>query len=682
MSRDGRGASSRRITLVAGELLGYARNGLGTTTSFLALAFARLGHEVDVLFLGPPPAAPIDREWAGLYDRFGVTVTPARHGSERVEPSAFTRMRDVDRALRERSPDVVVTQDLGAPAYAAIRLRKLGLAFENTSFVVVCHGTRQWIADSNRKVRVLPGALAISVLERACVELADVAVSPSSYMADWMRDQGWELPERTLVVPHPTRFAATGEPPPPPPPPAANGQVVERLAFFGRLEERKGLESFLAAVNALDPGLLASLELDFVGRPTPAWPPARVESLLSENVRRGVHGLSFETELDQHEALARLSRPGTLAVMPSFAEAFGNTIRECLDLGIPFLASNTPAICELVAPEDHARVLCEPTPEGIAEALRRALRDGRSALRPARPAFDSEESLRRWQEVLALAPRPLPAPGTPPRVEVVVLHRGSRAALARCLAALAAQEELRPDVLVVLCGPELAEPGELPAGVRTLRSERSSLEQARAAALPALRAEWVLFLDEEDVPEPHFLARLCRAQEASGADVVSCGLFLPREEGASVRLFFGEPRALGLVENGYGTVSLLRRSLLSDLAGPWPAEDDPDWPLLARLSAQGAKIVSVPEPLLRRQAQPGAIERSPADALLVVEALERILPTQVASSVRLAAGLAADARRPPSSADGLARRALGVVRREGIAAFGRRAARRLAGGTP
>jgi glycosyltransferase involved in cell wall biosynthesis len=678
MSRDGRGASSRRITLVADELLGYARNGLGTTTSFLALAFARLGHQVEVLFLGPPPAAPIDREWAELYDRFGVTVTPARRGSERVEPSAFARMRDVDRALRERSADVVVTQDLGAPAYAAMRLRKLGLAFESTSFVVVCHGTRQWIADSNRKVRVLPGALAISVLERACVELADVAVSPSAYMADWMRDQSWELPERTLIVPHPTRFAATGELPQPAP--AANGRSVERLAFFGRLEERKGLESFLKAVNALDPGLLASVELDFVGRPTPAWPPARVESLLSEDVRRGVRGLSFETELDQHEALARLSRPGTLAVMPSFAEAFGNTIRECLDLGIPFLASNAPAICELVAPEDRARVLCEPTPEGIAEALRRALRDGSSALRPARPAFDPEESLRRWQEVLALAPRPLPAPGKPPQVEVVVLHRGSRAALARCLAALAAQEEARPEVLVVLCGPDLAEP-ELPAGVRMLRSLRSSPEQARAAALPALRAEWVLFLDEEDVPEPHFLARLCRAQEASGADVVSCGLFLAREEGTSVRLFFGEPRALGLVENGYGTVSLLRRSLLSDLAGPWPAEADPDWPLLAGLSAQGAKIVSVPEPLLSRQAQPGAIERSPADALLVVEALERILPSQLAACARLAAGLAADARRPPSTADGLARRAVGVVRREGILAFGRRAARRLTGGT-
>ena len=74
----------------------------------------------------------------------------------------------------------------------------------------------------------------------------------------------------------------------------------------------------------------------------------------------------FETKLDQHEALARLSERGTLAVMPSLEDNSPNTVYECLERSIPFMASNVGGIPELVAPEDRPRVLFEPTAEGVA----------------------------------------------------------------------------------------------------------------------------------------------------------------------------------------------------------------------------------------------------------------------------------------------------------------------------
>ena len=46
----------RRVTLVTDELLGYTRTGgIGTATSFLALALGRMGHRVEALFTGDPP---------------------------------------------------------------------------------------------------------------------------------------------------------------------------------------------------------------------------------------------------------------------------------------------------------------------------------------------------------------------------------------------------------------------------------------------------------------------------------------------------------------------------------------------------------------------------------------------------------------------------------------------------
>jgi glycosyltransferase involved in cell wall biosynthesis len=559
------------VTFVADELLGYAGNGIGTTTTFVSLALGRMGYEVEVLFAGAAPSAPPQPEWQQLYDEAGVRVRVVPHGEERVEPRYFARSRDVEAALRADPPDVVVVQDLGAPAYTAMRLRSLGLAFERTVFVVFCHGTRQWITDVSRKVRVLPGAHAVGVLERASVELADAVVSPSAYLVDWMRGEGWQLPAQTSVIPHVSRAGATGRKAPSPPEPKA----VERLVFFGRLEERKGVRPFVGALDALEPELLERIEVAFLGRPTPPWPVERVEQLLSPPTRRALRRLSFETALDQHEALERLREPGTLAVIPSFEENSPNVVYECLEHRIPFIASHAAGIRELVAVEDHERVLFEPTREGIAAALRRVLTSGH-APRPARPAFDDAESLRRWQEVVEA-----PAAGFPP----------------------------------VMAG-EIDD------------------------------AEWVVLRDAVDVREPGFEETLIRAQQVSGADVVTCGVLL---DGA-VHLFPGEPHGLGLLENGYGTVALVRRRLLQG------APPEPVWPRLARLSASGARIVSVPRPLVRTRARPATVETHPDEARLVRRHCERALPRSVRLLAELVPRLAAEAERPPMARRSLVRR--------------------------
>jgi glycosyltransferase involved in cell wall biosynthesis len=668
-------SDSRRVTLVPDELLGYVRTGgLGTATSFLALALARMGHQIEVLYAGGQPTTPLGDEWARLYDRTGVAIRTLPDRSETVEPPYFARMRQAELALAADPPDVVITQDLAAPCYTALRLRQLGLAFRDTLFVVWCHGTRQWITDTARKVRVLPGALAITELERASVELADVAVSPSVYMLDWMRRQGWRLPDTTVVIPLLTRSGATGEPPPEPVPLDGGGRVA-RIAVFGRLEERKGLRPFVAGLNALEPELLEGLELEFVGRATPAWPADRVEGLLSQRVRRALARVSFLTDLDQPEALARLRRPRTLALMPSLEDNSPNTVYECLERGIPFIASRAGGIGELVAPEDRVRVLFEPTPEGIAEALRRVL--SADALEPARPAFDDATSLEQWAEVLATPPRELPRVRDRPAVDVVVVHRQSTEALSRCLAALARQTYREGSVTVAITGnADLDVPiTNGLAGARVVRCEGSSVEVAREAGLRAGSSPWVVFLDEEDVPKEDLIETLVRAQGASGADVVSCGLRLPGER---LHFFAGEPGGLGLLANGYGRVALLRRALLTDVGTPWQAEGDPDWPLLAGLAAAGAHIVSVPIPLVTTPARPGTLDSQPSDALLAVEELERALPDELRFLARLVAGQAAEMKRlPPAPRAGLVRPAVRVLRDEGPLGLLRRALRRL-----
>ena len=616
--------SSRRITIVSAQLLGFepTGGGVGAATAYLAIALARMGHNVDVLYTKEQLPHPMDGEWARRYEEVGVTIrlTPALDIT--VEPPYFARMRAVERALRADPPEVVIAHEYGAPAYIALRLRQLGLAFQDALFVVYCHGTGRWLKQVSGNARVPPEMLAHGLLEQAAVELADVVVSPSAYMVQWMRAQGWRLRE-VRVVPLVTRATAMGEQPPSRL--DVNGdRPVERLVFFGRLQKVKGVELFVGGLNALAPELLEGIELEFLGGPTKDWEPERVAGLISERTRLALRGLSFETRLGQQEALARLSRPGTLAVIPSLADNSPNVVYECLENQIPFLASTGGGIGELVAAQDRARVLFEPTVDGVAAALRRAL-VGEGVLRPVRAAFEPAELLQGWADVVAAEPRPASPLRDRPAVDVVVHKRGSQHALSRCLSALAAQTHER---------------------VRVIRAAGPSVPAARAQGLRGATAEWVVFLDEEDVPEADLVEVLVRAQAASGADVVSCGLRCHECE----YFFVGEPAGTGLLANGYGMVALLRRSLLRDLATSWPVVGDHDWPLLARLNASGARVVSVPLPLVRRTTRPGTLEREPSDALLVVEALERALPDQLRLVARLAAGLAADDRQESTPA--------------------------------
>jgi len=605
----------RRVALVTSQLLGVELGGagVGAATASLALALARMGHDVGVLYIKEKLPKPMDDAWADRYGEAGVTFRHLGGPSVPVEPRRFARLRAVDLALRDEPPDVVIAHEYGGPAFLAQQQRRLGLAFGDTLFVTYCHGTGPWVKDVNRNARIRPEMIAHARLEQAAVELADVVVSPSAYLLGWMRERGWRLPVDSRVIPLVTDATATGKP-------VArrtdeDGRV-ERLVYFGRLEERKGIRPFVAALNTLSPELLESVDVEFLGASS-TWDPARVTAELSEPTRRALRGLSFETELDREQVLARLKRPGTLAVMPSLAENSPNVVYECLEEGIPFLASAAGGIGELVAPEDRARVLFQPTTDGVASALRRALTDD-GVLRRVRPAFDASDVLDAWSNVVAKPPPPIGSPAERPGVDVVVRDDGP---------ALDTQTYEHVNVIRVA---------------------------TRAEGLHAGTAEWIVFLNRGDVPDAELVDVLVRAQAASGADIVTCAI----RRGNADHFFVGEPGAAGLLENGYGTVALLRRSLLDDVAVD-------DWPLLARLNARGARVVSVPVPLVEQAAAPGTIDDAPADALLVAEAFEAALPQQLRLLARLAAGLAAESRAPAPAPQqpSLTRRVRGLGRR-------------------
>jgi hypothetical protein len=171
---------------------------------------------------------------------------------------------------------------------------------------------------------------------------------------------------------------------------------------------------------------------------------------------------------------------------------------------------------------------------------------------------------------------------------------------------------------------------------------------SRRDGLARTAADWVVFLDDEDEPDDSFLETLVGAQAASGADAVTAAV-RPRDDAAGIQLFLGDPGALGLAENQYGVVGLLR----SELAAAEPVPEgggDPDWPLFARVALGGGRIVSLPEPLATHAGRPGQAGDVPGEGLAVLHTFEEKgaeLRDLAELAATLAAALEKGATAPP-----------------------------------
>jgi glycosyltransferase involved in cell wall biosynthesis len=637
--------AGRRIAVVSSEILGRAgTGGAGTADSLLAVALGRHGHDVRLLVATGREIGELDPAWSGIYAAAGVEIRFLER-IDGITPDFMRPAFEVLHALREDPPELAIVNDWRGLGCLAQRARQVDLALTETAFVVHCHGSARVLAAFARKVPDTLARFGEQVLERGSVELADALVSPSWWLLDWMLTHGWPVPvPDSHVIPY-LRSTVLDEPPEL----APLGQPVRRLAFFGQLREGKGIRLYLEALNALDETRLAGLELVFVGRESKRWTRETISRALPAAVARA-GAVRFETSLDRTSALAELRRPGTLALMPSLLDNSPNTVLECLEHGIPFLATNVGGIPELVAPEDRPRVLCEPTVADLAAALRRAL-EAQDGFAPATSAHDPADSARAWLELVdTLAPRERPRPRERAKVDVVATSRGS-------------EERAR----ALVAHSTLAE-GQV------VRSD------SRRAGLERVWSEWILFLDDEDEPSDDLLDRLVAAQRASAADAVTCAV-RPAASPDEIRLFLGDPGALGLAANHYGVIALVRRSFVSSDLVP-DASVDPDWMLLARLALSGARVVSVPEPLARHGGRPGEVRDVPGDGLSVLETFERAEGAELRDLPQLAATLAAagagGAGEPaPRDDEGWVRRGVRVMRDEGARGVMRRVRRHL-----
>lgn len=266
-----------------------------------------------------------------------------------------------------RQCDIVHTHEWGGlalPWVTAARFSQRGNRLYRNSqpslppTLVQLHGGMLWSTQNMERPEDVM-SLRIDAAERASVELADALSGPSRYIVDWYAARGWRLPKPRFFIPNvmpqmvdpnlkdggelqdPAKAKMVG---------IAAWKPVWRIAFFGRLEERKGLKLFLAALKRLSPKFkseLPNFEVLVMGArgvvddvAADEWLEPQLEAL-SIPYRLLVN-------LPRNDALKLISEPGILLVLCTTVENAPFSFAEAALLGVPFLAFDVGGIVDVI----------------------------------------------------------------------------------------------------------------------------------------------------------------------------------------------------------------------------------------------------------------------------------------------------------------------------------------------
>lgn len=635
------------VCIVTPDVIGpVANGGIGTSCTALAEFLADAGFDVSLLLTLPECEQRPDTGWRLRYERRGIAVhvlsqqTTPDGETLAYEPNHPHLVRSLHAYewLAARRFSIIFFMDWQGAGFHSLSAKATGLAFRDTWLVVQAHSPTVWHSLYSHEPFTQPDQLLTSFLERRSVELADVVVSPSRYMLDWMTDFGWKVPRDHVVLPnlipqeasdrHQVRRRAA---------------MVRNVVFFGRLEQRKGLELFCDAIDRIEAAGGRLPAVVFLGKFGKVGASHSGVYILSRAAGWKTP-ICLLCTLDQPGAISWLIENDALAVIPSVMDNAPYTIVECIALGVPFIARATGGVPEMIAAEDHERCLVGDNP---AELMRKILDALSHPPTCPRLATAMQNAPTQWNEFIAsllqrIPPRPAIANvGRRPLVSVCIVHKDRPRLLMQAIRSVQRQSYQPFEVILVDDGSSEVETLHVleslardfrPRGWRIIRQANRYLGAARNAAAREARGDWILFLDDDNVCKPDQVRTLVDAALSSSADIVTSPMDVfegddePNSNTRIVERFvpIGGALAYGLFRNGYGDAcALYKRSTFTALGGF--SEDYglgcEDYEFFARAALAGAKVITIPNAVFWYRRQKNSMLRATSELANALRAL-------------------------------------------------------------
>lgn len=385
---------------------------------------------------------------------------------------------------------------------------------------------------------------------------ADTILFPSRFMLEKLRRHGLDHPR---CVVHPLGLPELS------PAPRKNGAAQGRVRFgyIGHIHPVKGLDVLMRAANLLRPG---KAELAIHG-----------EVRDPRYFREAGGELNAPVPVTGHGTYLRSDLPGILAsidvaVIPSRNESFCQTARECLQAGVPVIASDAGALPEAVRHGVDGLLFRSGDHVDLASCMNAVIDDPallarlRAGITPVRTSHDEALGLAAIYAAVLDRPRQAPeagggfpagdAPqgmaGSAAEVTIVIPVYNGAELTENCLRAIAANTPKGMYRVVVVDNGSKDGTRELLERLRapelTVIGNAGNLGFAKACNQGAQAAggEFILFLNNDTLPHPGWLDHLvAMARQDASIGVLGSKLLYPDDRiqhaGVVVGVRDGEP---------------------------------------------------------------------------------------------------------------------------------------------
>ncbi len=539
--------------------------GIGTYVASITRILARRGHRVTVITVTDRPTPWRERlhvEPSGAIDIIRLPI-PFAHGADpSLSLSVWHQRADqvyecLQGLVRAGPIDLIEFPDYRGEGLTFLTSTKQG---ERPPSIVRLHTP---VIVLNRYNQGRQSAAVLGAFENEAIIAADQIVSPSQVLAREMQELVPQLARREIHIhPYPLDQSFMQ---------AASEHAAEsdEILYVGRLEERKGVQSLIAAA----PEVLRrcpNATLRLVGGDTAlsqAEPSmlALLERSIPEQFRSRIR---FDKAMPR-EQLVGLYQRAKVCVFPSLFENFPNVCLEAMTLGRCVAAASNSGMAEMI--EHNISGLIFPSGESgkLADAVsdlynrtpeqRRAMGNAAreratSLYDPPRIAQSFETMIREWNSnpgvgpasrraAIAMEPSARPDAGptdsiqgdaialaqsSQPTVGIVIpcynhgefLRDAINSALAQThpprdiiivddgstdAATVATLETIKNEFAHALCGK----------GIRVIKQANAGLAAARNTGVRALSTKYYVALDSDDSLEPTFVEKLLVPLEAN-----------------------------------------------------------------------------------------------------------------------------------------------------------------------
>jgi len=607
-----------RACIVTNELAElYQNGGIGTACSGLIQTLLSSAVHVHVVYT---QAVDIQSEAVSYavarLERAGVSITFL----QTLVPDQW--MNDPRRnsyacfeLLRNSEPDIILFNDYLGNGFYSAQAKRVGIAFHGVPIVTAIHGSTRWASQIDERPISSLDQEEICLLEAKAVEYSDVVIGVSNHILLWLRRNGVTLPPLTFVhknsLPNMGIRRGLGELPP---------HCLKEVVFFGRQDVRKGIHLFLGAIKLLA-RLYPYLKFTFLGR------FSRVAGehsggLVLDELRTVSNIIDFRHNYNREQALNYLQKEGILAVIPSLDENSPCSVFECIEAGIPFIASDVGGIPELIQKESHRKVLFRPDAVSLAERVGEVIGEG---IQTPPLAFDVDEIGKQrtafFKKVIdetfrADAEREAEMASRRPLVSICITHYNRSKLLSNLLEQLEKQTYEPIEIIVIDDGSTSAEDVKYFESIhqhrfpiKTQRIPNSYLGAARNAAARLAEGEYIKFQDDDNIPFPTEIETFVNAAIWSNSDILTCFSYCLKFDNDILKerryldveyLPLGASLPMSLFRNEYGDANaLVRRSVYWKVGGFTELRDvgAEDYEFFGRAEVAGYQVRVIPQPL-------------------------------------------------------------------------------------